>query len=248
MDRARQVARKRQVAGRIQQIINDTGLSPTAFYRTLAKSEKPRLKSVIRGWLPPPSKWSWDAEKQKWIPKPHDKGRIASRESQDADWDAVKSPRSDLLLEFCQHRGNASADFVLFGEGNAYRGETRPKADLATDLEAYVSRTVAARAKNKKWGGPNVTAALYRRGAAELLDEVVINECAKHKKEWKRIYKPLYVDELPPQKELGKLVKRYGNIAIVDRSVARDPIVSAAAQSANKRSTHHGKTPSNKAN
>jgi hypothetical protein len=240
------------IAGRIQQAVDDYreisgDLSQTAFYKNLKSENRSALASAIRGWLPPPRKWDWNRESQEWTPKLDSRGRAPTRSQQATDWEAVRAPRADLIRSFCEYT-SASADCILFGEGNPIRGQSQTKAKLADELAVHISRRVAVRARAKLWGGPHANAAFYPVDGEELIDDLVTNECAKHKKEWKRQYKYLNADDLPPQEKLGKLVKRYGNIAINNRVAARGRIIPATAESGKKRSTRHRKTPSNKAN
>lgn len=107
---------KQKVAGRIQQIVKEDGRSLTGFRKTLREDGQAGLASAIRGWLPPQGFWEWEAARGRWLPKPNPRtGKSQSKRANALDWEAVKTPRSDLLREFCEF-ADASADWILFGD------------------------------------------------------------------------------------------------------------------------------------
>ena len=60
------------------------------------------------------------------------------------DWEAVRLPDTATLMEFCQVLA-VNAEYVLFGEGPPYRGQSRDKAELEADLAAELSRRLGER-------------------------------------------------------------------------------------------------------
>lgn len=117
---------KRQIAGRISEIIQARVASVTGF-RTAAKAAGlSELHSNSRFWLPQPTgAWNWDRATKRWVGK---KGRDA-----ESDWEAVRIPSGKSLVQFCNFT-NASADYILFGTGSPYRDVVRLPPQLETDL------------------------------------------------------------------------------------------------------------------
>jgi hypothetical protein len=125
-------AYKKQIAGRIQQIIREKAGSNTAFGKKLEASTKTDLSySTVRKWLPEPSWWTWRANKRRWVPTTAARGR--SQRRRNLDWEAVQIPNVETLRRFCDFTG-ASAEFILFGSDNPYFQQTRGTQDLELDL------------------------------------------------------------------------------------------------------------------
>lgn len=123
---------REQIAGRIQEIIEDCKGTITAFQKWLRQRGEKALAETVRGWIPPASKWSWDRENKAWA------SQLSKRQSA-ADWEAVKLPGPHPLIRFCNLL-NARADHILFGIGTAYRGGTRPPQEIAVELAAEIRR------------------------------------------------------------------------------------------------------------
>jgi hypothetical protein len=107
---------KKEIAGRIQQTIsnfNEPPISNSAFEKILER-EKSLAWDTVKKWVPPPSFWTWNGDRQRWtsIPK-------RSAEERSLDWDVVRTPGGRELRRFCEFT-HVDADFILFGT-------TRPK-------------------------------------------------------------------------------------------------------------------------
>lgn len=149
---------KQQIAGRIFEIIHAHSGSVTGFRTAAREAGLKELHSNSRFWLPQPTPaWRWSRAANKWV-------AIRGRSAQ-SDWEAVRIPTGKSLVQFCTFT-NASADYILFGEKSAYRGETRQTAELGADLANFVWRRLHDR------GVPIPDAAPWIRPAA-LLDAVV---------------------------------------------------------------------------
>lgn len=141
------MANARAVAGRIQGAVDDyrarNGIdSQTAFYKQLKKKKQSKLAAALRGWLPPPRKWEWNRERQEWTPRPDARGKNPTLSRQAADWEAVRTPRADLLRDFCEYTG-ASADYVLgLTDVHFPPRQTRSKGVLEADVATHVTREV----------------------------------------------------------------------------------------------------------
>jgi hypothetical protein len=140
MDKGMRAEPARLIAGRIQQIISEGGRTPSAFYRDLERTGHAALVSTVRGWLPPPSKWEWIAGDEEWWPRKNPvTGKRLSKSEQTLDWKEVKLPRADGLLRFCDIT-RTRADFILFGTGQPFRGETMEQNELGLELAAALKR------------------------------------------------------------------------------------------------------------
>ncbi len=148
------VRQKQQIAGRIQQIIQDKSRTVTAF-----KRQFPAVAKTVDGWIPRPTLWNWIAERSTWEPK-RTRGRTQSSSDRTEDWARVRVPGGLALVKFCDLTG-ARSGYILEGEGAPYRGQSRETAELAADLAAHVTREVLTAAGEMAAGmSANVVAIL----------------------------------------------------------------------------------------
>ncbi len=119
---------KRNISIRLQLIIEERFGSLYAFSQAMAAQGKKALASTLRGWLPP---------QRRWKAKPNGAGvrRI--------DWQSVRIPDGSSLIEFCQLLSLRS-DYILLGEGEPSRSQTRVTQQLEQDVAAHVAEALRA--------------------------------------------------------------------------------------------------------
>jgi hypothetical protein len=119
---------KRQISTRLQRIIEERYESLYAFTQVMKSQGRGALASTVRGWLPPQRAWKL---------KPDGAGvrRI--------DWKAVRIPDGSTLIEFCNLL-SVRADFILLGDGDASRTQSRSSAALESDVAAHIADALQA--------------------------------------------------------------------------------------------------------
>ncbi len=126
--RTQPIARKRSISTRIQLIIEDRYGTLYAFELAMKAQAKTALASTVRGWVPPQRRW---------------KAKPNGRAVRQLDWDAVRIPDGSSLIEFCD-LCSVRADHILFGHGEASRGQSRGLHQLASDVAAHISESLRA--------------------------------------------------------------------------------------------------------
>jgi hypothetical protein len=122
--RPRDPKQKQGIAIRLQRLIEEKCGTYYAFRRELEERDRKELASTVRGWLPPQKRW---------------KEKPDGRAMRPVDWKMVKLPDVATLIELCDLL-QVRADYLLFGHGSPYRGQSRDDATLEKDLEARIWR------------------------------------------------------------------------------------------------------------
>ncbi len=122
--RPRDHEQTQRIAIRLQRLIEEKFGTYYAFRRQLEERDRKELASTVRGWLPPQKRWK---------AKPHGSAMRS------VDWKVIKLPDVARLIELCDLL-DVRADYLLFGQGSPYRGQSRDEATLERDLEARIWR------------------------------------------------------------------------------------------------------------
>lgn len=94
---------------RLQRAIDGQYGSLYQLQQQLRADGKAPLASTVRGWLPPQDRWAMDPE--------------TGSKVRALDWQGLRAPDLVTLAEFCEYT-QLRVDYVLFGDGPAFRHET----------------------------------------------------------------------------------------------------------------------------